>query len=185
MPTFDTPDPITATIDIVLGDVRLSAGDGAATVVDVRPTDASNAEDVKAAEQTRVELANGQLLVKAPQLRSWLPRSTGGSIDVTVELPAGSNLRASGQMTDFGVEGRLGDARIKTGMGQIALDAVDTLNVKSGISDVTLDRATGHAEVNVGSGEVRVRELATTAVIKNSNGDTWIGSAAGDLRVNA
>ena len=185
MPTFDTPDPITATIDVVLGDVRLTAGHGAATVVEVRPTDASSKDDVKAAEQTRVEYANGNLLVRAPKLRSWLPRSDGGSIDVTIELPAGSHVRASGQMTDFGVEGRLGDTRIKTGMGQIALDAVDTLNVKSGISDVTVDRATGHAEVTVGSGDVRVRELATSAVIKNSNGDTWIGSAAGDLRVNA
>jgi DUF4097 and DUF4098 domain-containing protein YvlB len=30
-----------------------------------------------------------------------------------------------------------------------------------------------------------VRELATTAVVKNSNGDTWVGDAGGDLRVNA
>jgi hypothetical protein len=185
VPTFDTPHPITATIDVVLGDVRISAGDSATAVVDVRPTDASSKDDVKAAEQTRVEFANDNLLVRAPKLRSWLPRSDGGSIDVTIELPAGSHLRASGQMTDFGAEGRLGDIRIKTGMGQIALDAVDTLSVKSGISDVSVDRASGHAEVTVGSGDVRLRELATSAVVKNSNGDTWIGSAGGDLRVHA
>jgi hypothetical protein len=83
MPTFDTPGPITATIDVLVGAVRISAGDPGAAVVDVRPSDASNEEDVKAAEQTRAEYANEQLLVRSPKLRSWLPRSRAGSVDVT------------------------------------------------------------------------------------------------------
>ena len=126
MPTFDTPEPITATIDVAVGDVRVTAGDGTATVVDVRPSDASNTDDVKAAELTRVEYASGQLLVKAPKLRSWLSRSGGGSVDVTIELPAGSQVHGAGQTTDFRFDGRLGDSRIKTGMGNIALDQADT-----------------------------------------------------------
>jgi DUF4097 and DUF4098 domain-containing protein YvlB len=32
---------------------------------------------------------------------------------------------------------------------------------------------------------VRLRELGGSAVIKNSNGDTWVGSVAGDARLNA
>jgi DUF4097 and DUF4098 domain-containing protein YvlB len=32
---------------------------------------------------------------------------------------------------------------------------------------------------------VRLGELGGSAVIKNSNGDTWVGVAHGDLRVNA
>ena len=78
MPTFDTPEPISVTIDLAVGDVRIIASDRADTVVDVRPSDASNEDDVKAAEQTRVEYADGQLLVKAPKLRSWLSRSAAG-----------------------------------------------------------------------------------------------------------
>ena len=46
MPTFETPQPITATIDVAVGDVRISAVDRGATVVEVRPSDASNEEDV-------------------------------------------------------------------------------------------------------------------------------------------
>ena len=71
MPTFDTPEPITATIDLAVGDVRISAGDRGTTVVEVQPSDASNEEDVKVAELTRVEYADARLLVKAPKLRSW------------------------------------------------------------------------------------------------------------------
>src|SRR6185503_3521659 len=35
------------------------------------------------------------------------------------------------------------------------------------------------------TGDVRLRELGASAVVKNSNGDTWIGVAGGDLKVNA
>jgi DUF4097 and DUF4098 domain-containing protein YvlB len=183
--TFETPGPITATIDVVAGGVRISAGDGHATVVDVRPSDESNDEDVKAAERTRVEFANGQLLVKTPKLRSWSVKSTGGSIDVTIELPAGSHVRGAGQMADFDCDGRLGDCRIKTGLGHIQLDRVDTLDLTTGIGDISVERASGHADVTTGSGEVRLRELGVSAAIKNSNGDTWVGVAGGDLRVKA
>jgi len=185
MPTFDTPGPITATIDVVVGAVRISAGDPGAAVVDVRPSDTSNEEDVKAAQQTRAEYANEQLLVRSPKLRSWLPRSRGASVDVTIQLPAGSEVRGAGQMTDFDCDGSLGDCRIKTGMGQISIDQAEALILKSGIGDISVDRATGHAEVTTGSGDVRVRELDASAVIKNSNGDTWVGVAGGDLRIKA
>ena len=185
MPTFDTPGPITATIDVVVGAVRISAGDPGAAVVDVRPSDTSNEEDVKAAQQTRAEYANEQLLVRSPKLRSWLPRSRGASVDVTIQLPAGSEVRGAGQMTDFDCDGSLGDCRIKTGMGQISIDQAEALILKSGIGDISVDRATGHAEVTTGSGDVRARELDASAVIKNSNGDTWVGVAGGDLRIKA
>jgi hypothetical protein len=183
MPTFDTPEPITATIDVAVGDVRIRAADAVATVVDVRPTDASNDEDVKAAESTRVEYASGQLLVNAPK-PPWLSRG-GGSIDVTIELPAGSHLHGAGQSADFRCDGRLGECRIKTGLGHIRLDRADTLSLKSGVGDISVERATGHAEVTTGSGDVRVRELDVGALIKNSNGDTWVGVAGGDVRLNA
>ena len=185
MPTFETPGPITATIDVVAGDVRISAGDRGATVVAVRPSDSSNEEDVEAAERTRVEYAHERLLVKAPRLRSWSPGSAGGSIDVTIELPAGSQAHGAGQLTDFHCDGRLGDCRIKTGVGRIRVDRADAVNLKSGIGEISVERAAGHAEVTAGSGDVRLRELDASAVIKNSNGDTWVGVAGGDLRVKA
>ena len=185
MPSFDTREPISATVDVVTGDVRITAGDVATTVVEVRPSDASNQEDVRAAEQTRVEYADGQLLVKAPKWRQWSPRSHGGSIDVTIELPAGSQLKATSAMADFDVTGRLGDARLKSGLGRIELDTAAKLNVHSGAGDIIVGRATGHAEIATGTGEIRVGTLDGSAVIKNSNGATSVGVAGGDLRIKA
>jgi DUF4097 and DUF4098 domain-containing protein YvlB len=85
---------------------------------------------------------------------------------------------------DFDCDGRLGECRIKTGLGRIRLDRVDTPNLKTGAGDITVGRATGHAKVTAGSGEVRLHELDSTAEIKNSNGDTWVGVAGGDLRLS-
>jgi Putative adhesin len=185
MPTFDTPEPISATIDLAVGDVRISAGDRAATVVDVRPRDPSNDEDVRVAELTRVELASGQLIVRAPKVRSWLRWSGGGSIEVTVELPAGSHVQGMVQVGEFHCDGRLGDCRIKTGLGRIRLDGARAVSVKSGSGDVSVEHATGDAELVVGSGDVRVRALDGNARIKNSSGDTWVGVADGDLSLSA
>src|SRR3954454_24177423 len=117
MPTFDTPDPGTATVHVLAGDVRINAGDRSTTSVTVEATDASSDEDRKAAELTRVEYTDGQLLVRAPKLRSWTPRSSGGSIDVRIELPAGSRLHGGSGLADFTCDGPLGECRIKTGLG--------------------------------------------------------------------
>jgi putative adhesin len=185
MKTFDTPNPISATIDVVVGEVRIRAGERADTVVDVQPTDPSNRKDVEIAERTRVEWAGERLLVKAPKLRSWSIRSDGGSIDVLVELPAGSNVQGEAQLGAFDLDGRLGDCRLKTGVGDIRIDEAGTLTLKVGAGDISVERATGHAEVTTGTGDIRVRELAGTAVIKNSNGDTWVGTAGDDVRLNA
>jgi hypothetical protein len=185
MPTFDTPRPISATIDLAVGDVRITAGDRGDTIVEVHPSDASDAEDVKAAELATVQLEGERLHVKAPRLRSWLSRSGGGSLEITVELPAGSHVHGTGGMADFRCDGRLGDCRIKTGLGRIQLDEGATLSLKSGTGDIGVDHATGSAEVTAASGDVRLGELDGSAVVKSSNGDTWIGVARGDVRIVA
>ncbi len=185
MKTFETPQPIIATVDVVVADVRIIASDRRDTTVDVQPSDPSAKQDVKAAELTRVDYDGGHLVVKAPKLRSWLPRRDGGSIAVTVELPSGSDLRATGQLADFGFDGVLCKCQIKTGMGSIRLDQAAALSAKTGIGDIGVERVTDHADVSAGSGDVRLRALDGSAVVKNSNGDTWVGEARGDLRVSA
>ena len=65
MPTFPTPEPIEATVQ-VMGDVRITASDRADTDVVVRPRDPSKAGDVRLAEQAFVECTGDRLLVKTP-----------------------------------------------------------------------------------------------------------------------
>jgi Putative adhesin len=183
MPTFDTPDPITAIVDVGVGDARVTAGDRRDTTVVVEPRDPSNAQDREVAEQTRVDYAGGRLVVRAPKLKSWRVRGSGGAIVVTVELPAGSQLHGAGGILELHSDGPLGDCRIKAGAGRIALDEVGDLTVKSGASDISVERVRGATEIRVATGDVRLGELGGAAMIKKSNDDTWIGRVEGDLRV--
>ncbi|AZM55735.1 hypothetical protein DMA15_26715 [Streptomyces sp. WAC 01529] len=179
MPTFDTPKPIIATVGFESGTLRVIAGDVAETVVDVRPSSESRDEDVKGAERTRVEFANGALLVKGPKNRS--PFSKGSSIDVHVTLPAGSEVRVDTAMSHVVTEGRLGDCDIKTSVGDLQIEQAAAVQLNTGYGEVSLGRASGSAQVTTGSGGIRLGEVKGAVTVKNSNGATDIGVVGGDL----
>jgi hypothetical protein len=181
MPTYSTPDPIVAVIEFEAGDVRILASERDDTVVEVRPSDESRDNDVRAAEQTRVEFAAGRLLVKGPKQRN--PFGKPGMIDVTVSLPQGSRLQATGGLGAFRGEGRLGDCQFKSGLGDIVVGHTGALDVSTGSGTVTVDQVTGTADVSTGSGQIRLGHVHGNAVIKSSNGDVWLGEIDGDLRV--
>lgn len=185
MPTFDTPEPISVTIAVIVGDVRVIASDRSDTAVVVSPSDGSNESDVKAAEQTRVEYSHGRLLIKAPKhWKHYTPFGGGESIDVTIELPAGSHVHGEASAADFRCDGRLGECRFTTATGNIRLDHTGPLHLNAGVGSITIGRAVGRAEVT-GAGDVRIRAIDGPAVIKNLNGDTWVGEVTGDLRCKA
>ncbi|MFF8654433.1 DUF4097 family beta strand repeat-containing protein [Streptomyces huasconensis] len=183
MPAFDTPEPITATLSIESGTFRVTAGDGASTVVDVRPNSADREADVRAAERTRVEFANGKLLVKGVKERS--PFAKGSSVDVEITLPAGSEVRATAAMAHFSAKGRLGDCEVKTSAGDIQLEQAGTLRLTTGYGDISVGRANGEAHATTGSGELRLAEVKGAATVKNSNGVTDLGEIEGELSVKA
>lgn len=183
MPVFATPEPISVTIELSVGDVRIVASDRTDTVIEVSPRDASKAADVKAAEQTRVEYSSGKLLVKTPKQHDFIGR--GSSVDVTIELPAGSCVQGDGGMGEFGGEGELGECRFMTAMGNIRLDHASTLNLKTDKGNIAVDRASGDADVTTGWGEVRMGLIEGAAVIRNSHGDIAVAEVTGDLNVRA
>jgi hypothetical protein len=185
MPTFDTPEPVSIQLSLtfVVANVRITAGDRADTTVDVRPVDPSNKADVKIAEQTRIDYADGRLAIRAPKLGPLFGRP--GSIDVTIVLPPGSELQGETGMGEFIGEGRLGDVRFKTGYGAIRLEQAGALKLHCGSGDVTVDGIDGDAEITASNGAVNIRRIDGPATVKNSNGATWIGEVTGDLRVNA
>jgi Putative adhesin len=186
MPTFDTPQPISVTVELGVGDIRIAASDRTDTVVEVRPSDGAKKSDVTAAEQTRVEYSAGRLLIKAPKgWRQWTLRGGGESIDLEIALPMGSQVRAEAGIAVLRCTGRLGECRYQTGIGDIELDQAGPVQLKTGVGDITIDAVLDHAELTTGSGAVQIGSIDGTAVIKNSNGDTWIGEVAGDLRANA
>jgi Putative adhesin len=185
MSHFETPQPISVDLELRIGDVRVAAGERADTIVQVRPSDPSKREDVAAAEQTRVEYADGRLVVKAPRrLRELSPFSDGGSIDVEIELPADSDLSGRTAAGGFRCTGSLGRCDLKSSAGGISVGRVARAKLTTA-GDISLERVTGDAELSTATGDVRAGAIEGSAVIKNSNGDTRIGEVGGDLRVRA
>jgi len=184
MPTFDTPEPIAVTLDVGVGDIRVVAGDRTDTVVDVRPSDPAKRADVTAAEQTRVEYSSGRLLIQAQKGWRWSFRSGRESIDVQIALPSGSQVNGEAGVAALHCTGHIGGCRFQTGVGDIQLDQAGPLELKAGAGDITVGYVVGDAEVST-AGAVGIGSVEGAAVIKNSNGDTWIGEVTGDVRVKA
>ena len=182
MPTFDTPEPIAATIDVGVGHLRISAGDRTDTVVEVRPTNPDDDGDVQAAAQTRVDYAGGQLSVKGPKskLRSLFGRTP--SIDVTVELPSDSRVDAKA-WSDISSEGRLGESAFTSAAGSIRLGETGRLKLRTAAGDVSVARALGPADVTTSAGRIWIGGVDGPAVVKTSNGDITLGEVTGDARL--
>jgi len=184
MSVFETPQPISATLDLSVADVRIIAGDRTDTVVEVRPTNQTRSADIKAAEQTRVEYSNGRLTVKmAKEWTRFTPFGGVASVDITIELPTGSAIHSESEMGSYDVDGRLEECLFKTGAGSIRLDRTGPLTASTGIGEIIADRIAGDAELKTGSGQVRVGAIDGATVVKSGNGDTRIGEVGGDLRV--
>jgi hypothetical protein len=165
MPNFNTPQPITATLEISAGSVRLVATDRDDTVVDVRPRDESRSQDVKAAEQVRVDFNNGTLAVTSHRGFSF-PRR--GAVVVDVGLPAGSRLNVAVASADVVADGEYADCKFASASG-----------------DLTVASAAGNIKADTASGAVAVNVVKGAAAISTASGDVTIGELDGDVKFRA
>jgi DUF4097 and DUF4098 domain-containing protein YvlB len=186
MPRFETPEPISATLELGVADVRIVASDRTDTLVEVRPSDPTDDSDVKAAQKVRVDHSAGTLRITGPKLRpfDW-SRHRIKSVDVSVELPAGSAVSVEMQMGDVRSTGRLGECRLKTSAGNLTVERSGPSRLETSAGSVTADAVSGDAEISTGSGTIRIGEVDGAAVVKNSNGETTIDAVTGDVRVRA
>src|SRR5262245_15122662 len=166
MPTFTTPEPILAHVEVVAGSVHLVATDRADTVVEVRPRDPSRASDVRAAEHARIDFTRGRLTVAAGPKMLALGR--GGAVEVDIALPSRSRLDASSASADIYSEGLFTDCRLATASGNARLDTIE-----------------GSVKADTASGDIEVRSLEGNASISTASGDATIGELVGDLKFQA
>ncbi|MEV4119123.1 DUF4097 family beta strand repeat-containing protein [Micromonospora sp. NPDC049645] len=178
MQQFDTPTPIAATLDIPAGRVRFIAAERADTVVEILPADASNGRDVKVAEQTTVEYRDGALRIETSAKNQLFGNS--GSIDVTVQLPAGSRIRAKAASAELRAVGRFGDVTFDGAQGHIKLDEAATVRLTTSAGDVSIGRLNGPAEITTRKGDIRITEAVRgTVVLRTDAGEVSIGAARG------
>ena len=178
MPTYSTPQPISAVLNIPAGRIQLVATDRADTAVEVLPADASKSRDVKAAEQTTVEYADGVLRIAVVAKNQYFGPS--GAVAVTVQLPAGSQAEVKAASADLRATGRFGDVVIESAQGPIDLEDVASARITTSASDVSVGRLNGPAEIRTSKGDIRIAEAVRgTVVLRTDVGEVEIVAAAG------
>ncbi|MEZ0106566.1 DUF4097 and DUF4098 domain-containing protein YvlB [Catenulispora sp. EB89] len=188
--TFSTPTAITVTLDLYVADVRIAASDRADTVVEVRPSDPGKAADVKAAENTRVEYdeATRSLTVVTRRPRNRFVNFSSKrpeSIDLLIEVPTDSDLRAEAVIGEFQSVGVLGTVALKTEIGGVRLAQTGPVNVRTGVGEITVEEVSGAAEVTCGSGVIRIGAVDGVAEVSNSNGKAIVGVVTGAATVRS
>ncbi|MCX4973478.1 DUF4097 family beta strand repeat-containing protein [Streptomyces sp. NBC_00620] len=179
MQKFDTPAPVSAVLDIPAGRVQFIAADRADTTVEVLPTDASKGRDVKAAEQITVAYADGILHIGAPAAKNQL-FGASGSVEVTVQLPAGSRVEGKASAAELRGVGRLGDVVFEGAYRRIKIDEAASLRLTATDGDVEVGRLGGPGEISTARGDIRITEAVRgTVVLRTQSGAISVTAAAG------
>ncbi|MFI7233627.1 DUF4097 family beta strand repeat-containing protein [Streptomyces cyaneofuscatus] len=179
MQKFATTAPVTTVLDIPAGRIQFIAADRADTTVEVRPADASRGRDVKAAEQIEVAYDDGVLRITAPATGNRIVGASG-SVEVTVQLPAGSHVEAHTAAAELRGVGRLGDIAFEGAYRRIKIDEAASVRLTAIEGDVEIGRLGGPAEISTSRGDIRIAEAAHgTVALSTRSGDISIAAAAG------
>ncbi|WP_282701097.1 DUF4097 family beta strand repeat-containing protein [Streptomyces sp. CC219B] len=179
MQTFDTPATIAAVVDITAGRIQVIASDRTDTAVEIRPADPARSRDVKAAEQTEVAYADGVLRIAGPAAKHQL-LGPSGSVEVTVQLPAGSHVTAKAAGAELRGVGRLGEVSFEGGLGTVKLDEAAAARLSALDGDVRVGRLNGPAEISTQRGDIQISEaLHGTVALSTQQGDITVGAARG------
>ena len=179
MQKFDTTAPISVVLDIPAGRVQFIAADRADTTVEVLPADPSKSRDTKTAERTEVAYADGVLRIttQAPDTKLFGP---AGSLEVTVQLPAGSRIEGTAAGAELRGVGRLGDIAFEGAYRRIKIDEAAGVRLTAVDGDVEVGLLGGPAEISTARGGIRIGEAVRgTVVLRTESGDISVGAAAG------
>ncbi|WP_354638224.1 DUF4097 family beta strand repeat-containing protein [Kitasatospora camelliae] len=179
MQTFDTPTPITAVLDIPAGRIHLVAADRTDTTVEVLPADPAKARDTKAAEQIRVTYTDGVLRIDAPEAGNRI-LGHSGSIELTIQLPAGSRIDAKADLAELRSTGRLGEVGFEGAQATVELDEAAGARLTTAAGDLAVARLTGSARITAQKGDLTVTEAVRgTLTLRTDAGRITVGAARG------
>ncbi|MFJ9708264.1 DUF4097 family beta strand repeat-containing protein [Streptomyces sp. NPDC101234] len=179
MQKFDTPAPVFVVLDIPAGLIRFIAADRADTTVEVLPSDAARSRDVKAAERIEVGYDDGVLRIGAAAAKNRI-LGDSGSVEVTVQLPAGSRVEAKAALAELRGVGRLGDVVFEGAQATVKLDETDGARLTLQAGDISVGRLGGPAEISTQKGDLDITEAVRGAVVlRTQHGEISVGAARG------
>lgn len=179
--TFPTPGPVTLSINIPAGEIRLETSGEPETHVELE------ARDEELLEQATIELRRRgdghEVIVEAPKKFRLLSLGNG-EYRLTVRAPHGAEVDMSTSSADVEARGRYGSVELNSASGDARFEDVDgetRINTASG--DLRLDRVGGDATVNSASGDVELGSIEGRGKIRSASGDISVDVANSSLSV--
>jgi hypothetical protein len=183
MPTFDTPRPVTATVELPIGELRVLASDRPDTTVEVHCAPA----DQEQADAVRIELVGDDLRVIGGSLgilQKLTPRTPGRSIEVEIGLPAGSELHALTTYGGVSTEGRLGVCEIHAKYGDVRVEDAASADLAADYGQARVTgTVSGDAVLASDHGGVRVGHVGGAATLRSKHGAIRADDLAGDAEL--
>ena len=176
MPTYATPGPIAAILQVAGARVRVTASDRTDTVVLVEPVNKASPSDVKVADKTRVDFAGGRLSVK-----TTVSGDKNGSVAITIDLPTGSSLVAYLAYSNVQADGSYGECELHMAKGRVRLDRIDALQANIAAGEVTIGHLAERADIDGAAFAMRIGEVDGTVGLSSAGGQIWIGHASADV----
>jgi DUF4097 and DUF4098 domain-containing protein YvlB len=174
---FDCDSPPELDIRIRGGRIEVRAAD----VPQVRVEISAEPGDTHAVRETQVAFSEHRrkLVVRAP--RSF--RRAG--IDVVVEAPRYSKLKAHAHRGAISASGALSELVAATGSGPVTAEEIEgSVDVATGSGMVKLGRVSGRLRARLGSGELELVSVeGEGASIATGHGDVWLGVVRCDANV--
>jgi Putative adhesin len=182
MPTYNTPSPIDLAINLQFGSIEVTAGDRADTVVTVSASNPTKASDRRGADATKIDFDGRRVTIIGPRPRiSLIGPGPMDSVDVKVELPAGSRLTAEIAVGGLRSIGRLAATRIKSSFGPVDIESTGDLWLRVSHGNATVGTADGGIEITSDFGQIRVGAVTGDSILKSSHGAIVVGESGGDL----
>jgi DUF4097 and DUF4098 domain-containing protein YvlB len=186
MPTFDTPEPITARITSRSGNVTVTAQDTDTTTVEV------SGESDRSGDQVHVDFHNNTLRVEAPRVGGW---GRSSDVNFVVVVPIRSSLQIDATSGEVNCRGIFDNVRINAASGNASVDtATGPVRIEAASGNVALDTAHARVFLSAASGNVilgdalgdhsvEVNSASGNIEIGTVNGPLSVGGASGDIRV--
>lgn len=176
---FTVDGPVAAVVRMPNGRVEVArSADGTATA-SVEPLAPDDAASAQLAAGSVIRLKGDTLEVTVPEARRT---QRGGSVLVTLGLPASSRLRATAGALTLSVRDGLDHLDARIGSGSVDVDRTErALVVRAGQVDVSVEHA-GSLSVTTGQGALRAGSVGDAA-FRAAQGEVELGRTHGAVAV--
>jgi DUF4097 and DUF4098 domain-containing protein YvlB len=176
--TFETPRHLTLEVRVPSGSIQVRAEPR--TTTRLRTSGERDPEDFRVAFD---DGGDGHRLVVEYRGKRVRFLSLGEDIEVSVDVPEGTDVSCETGSADIEVSGPVGALSAKTGSGDVRFgEALGDVALKSGSGDLKGTRVGGDLAAHTASGDVGVGTVAGGVVARTASGDLSLGEVDGSVQ---